>query len=704
MSKLAELQARAAKLAEKRQHIQNSAESERNRVKDSVEKLNLEINDYKQKIAEGENTLRDLSAEKKSLVNVISQLRPLVGHLDAPSQAYSASEDFTGVPLQASQSQQSLQSQQSAQTPVPGQNNVPGVGTAGEHFARDGHLTRFGVQMMHRIYLVKPEWEADLGRELEVLHGLDTAWCSQFRDTLEQYVSLYNAAELAHARADSSYEPQKISELQASVSFIGHTDTLLRAGKRKVPLAVEGSLSPSPPLPPPAYSAVYHGEKSPDFMQTTLTPQSLPASMVALHAPGGFVASPNASFADTDPSEASGWLHAQTYPSLENQLHGHPSEVGQYTGMDAAGMHEQWTFGNDALTPELSLQSSARAMNSHIDQMPSQMPSQRPDHFLGNSFPRVFDSSESTVQATGHGGLPIPFYGHTAPTSLQNSTLNLNQSSDQNYSGNPGQVLSNLYLQNAQQGSNSESSRATPHHWASEISGFSPGYAQTLGQNMGVGQTMSQNLDQNTSQAFLGDFSDQPVFAPDIQQPIPTTAVSHYAHDIRQNFPYGDTNYQSSPVPDNNYLAPQVQAHMQTGGPGLAPSLWNNSSQGSFLDRSRLQDYALQPTAEPLHPSVSQQSNLSSDSGLINSILLPSTAQYGTSNSIWSDRYTGAGFNHNRTVSGGSQLWKNDGARREKSPPTAFVSEFLPFSTNTLPSQNGKANADDSADFDIRSM
>ncbi|OBA20437.1 hypothetical protein METBIDRAFT_12440 [Metschnikowia bicuspidata var. bicuspidata NRRL YB-4993] len=157
------------------------------------------------------------------------------------------------------------------------------------------------------------------------------------------------------------------------------------------------------------------------------------------------------------------------------------------------------------------------------------------------------------------------------------------------------------------------------------------------------------------------------------------------------------------PAPEQAYL----NAPLQQAPPGVSNTLWNNSSQSSFVDsRIPFLDYSLQAqvNAEPLHPSVSQHSNLSADNGLLGGILLPSTSHYSTSNSIWLDRYVGANYGHNRTVSSGSHLWRNEGARREKSPATGFVSEFLPFSLNTLPSQNGSTEPHDQPDYDIRLM
>lgn len=607
-SRLADLRLRVAKLREKHHHAVINAGTERRKVNATVDEAAATINTIKADTAALEETLRELSLEKRALLAQIHQLRLLL-YL-APSQNASVSEDIHLL----QQQQQTL--------------------ATNEIFTRDGSLTKNGAQIFNKICSLLPEWLGDLQRELEILQGLDNSWKDVFREAVASYVVLFNATESARAQIDPLYDPQLISEHVASIQFAGYANALPKppnTRKKPIPLLFDGSLSPSPPPPESILRGFYSSPSNPNVTTSTgatgatgvgggsdsiaspglmpaplvLTPQSLNALMVALHHQFGansgagnstssgvrvaldygglnhglanVFTSPNNSFTDADAQQSlepapSSWLHSQTYPVLLNQA---------------------------------QLQAQAQAQAQAQSQVHAQTQARYMEPALG-------------------------FRGHSMPFAPETS----------------------IYTQNA---------------------AYAPPSAP---------------------QPYLGDFQDQQVYTPEIHQPTPTNSMHHYAQNIRQNFPYAESLYQPSPGPEQAYLAPQTSN-------SLAPSLWNNSSQSSFLENRRaFQDYSV--NAEPLHPSVSQQSNLSSDAGLINNILLPSASHYSSTNSIWLDRYIGNNYGHNRAVSSGSQLWRNEGIRREKSPNSGFVSDFLPFSLNTLPSQNGYPDAQDQQDYDIR--
>lgn len=519
MNKWEELRQRVGKLTEKKQHVLNTAELEKTKVLQNVEALHVDISELKLEIASTEATFKQLTNERRQLNTQLAQLRPLVEQFVTPPQPLASDENLLSV--------------------------------QGEVFARDGTLTKLGSELLQKLFALKPEWEADVARELDMLLGLEASWRTSYKAAIRRFLAVHDKVQAARASRDPTYEPQRISEYQASIEFGGFSNALPKLAKPKKTYVME--LESTSPSPPPLaeepkwyqYQDTVYG--SPPMSTQNLAPPSLAALNVALA------------------------------PS---------TTVGSSTAYDFRGANfdSRTSFVNDTV-PE-----------PEIDQ-----------YYLGGM--------------NGLNGL--------------NNCLNsgLNNGLNGGVSGVNGGLQSMTYPE-------VNSYAMSPQ----------PSYAQTVPL-----QNTYQNLP-NYLQTYLPEHLE-------MQLSIPQASMQQYAQNIRQSFP---DDYGMKPsTPENSYLYPQLQNLLSSG-------LWNNPSQSSFLDQRRAYP-GLTTLLPPIDHLAPQQ-----DNALLSSLLLSSsTSQILSSNSIWLDK--AAGLSHGRTLSSGSQLWRNDRSERTPGNPN-FRSEFLPFS------------------------
>lgn len=209
-SKLAELKLRVTKLSEKSHHVQNVANSERDKTFNNVQALNKDIDDFKSEILRIEDSIKQIKLEKKELTATIAQMKPLI-------------EQFTSCKVVSDSK--------------PGQdtnrNKLVSI------FNLYGGLTDLGNELIEKVYLLLPDWTQALNHELETLHGLESSWKNTFRLSLRKYLSVFNSLEAAKCIADSSYVPQRKSEYQASLEFGGQAYALPK------PISPSGELDSS---------------------------------------------------------------------------------------------------------------------------------------------------------------------------------------------------------------------------------------------------------------------------------------------------------------------------------------------------------------------------------------------------------------------------------------------------------------------------
>lgn len=210
LSKLAELKLKVTKLSEKSHHVQNVANSERDKTINSVKVMNRDINDIKGEINKIEDSIKQIKAEKKEISATIAQLKPLVEQFtkSKTSSDIRGGQDLTKQKLSAI-------------------------------FNLDGGLTDLGNELLEKVYLLLPSWAQAMNHELETLHGLESSWKNTFRLSLRKYLSVYNSLEAVRSAADPSYVPQRKSEYQASLEFGGQAYALPK------PASLSGDLDSS---------------------------------------------------------------------------------------------------------------------------------------------------------------------------------------------------------------------------------------------------------------------------------------------------------------------------------------------------------------------------------------------------------------------------------------------------------------------------
>lgn len=577
LNKLEELRLKIAKLTEKRHHVKNTANSERDKTQNNVQSLNEDIDNLKAEIQKIEESIKVANSEKKELNSTISLLKPLI-------------EQFTtSKSLNDSRSSQDLTSSRSE--PI---------------FNLDGGLTDLGNEIIEKVYLLLPEWTQNTNLELETLHGLESSWRNTFRLSLRKYLSVYHGVESLKAAADPTYVPKRKSEYQASVEFGGQNYALPK------PQNLPGDSDSSPDYNDVLADNWYDLTRSVDYESPNISTQ---VSVLNMHQMNDVSTGPSNSF-----------LAQQEYPEFQ-------------------------PYQKDPMENR-----SQEAWNAY-PQMPSiSLPLQQPDMYPTPiaeaplvSGPQVFGPDYSDLQSMVTGRQILA--NTLSPTSLKQSLLHNSQNSQ-------ARIPSDY----------------SDHH---------------------------QNYLNTDSRSAFATLLMQPTM-----------------------FPYGEQVSLSSPPSEQSLLYPSNQsAHLQS-------TLWNNNSQSSFVDSRRPFNGLTLPKANQLSPTVSQQSNIGSErvfmspeniygdtrtfndaqsineqvhydpqlyndnllfnnGGLLNNFSLPQQ------NSIWLDNPMAPTYSHNRTVSSGSQLWRNDGLRADKTR----TSEFSPFQQDLSTEQFQERN---DSSFDIR--
>lgn len=574
MNKLTELRLKLAKLTEKRHHVQNAADSERDKVNSNVQALNEDIEGIKSQIHRVEDSIKIAVLEKKDLTNILSQLKPLI-------------DQFTSKSGNDGKSNQDLTKQRGE--PI---------------FNLDGGLNALGNDLLEKIYLLRPEWAQNINHELESLHSLESSWKNTFRLSLRKYLSVYNGLEALKASADPTYVPKKKSEHKASIEFGGYALALPKSYQQS------GDGDSSSEFNEALADNWYDLSKTSDFESPVISSQ---VSMVGVQPMNDVSTAPQTSF-----------LAQQEYPEFESYIRGQNDNRSQ----------EAW---NGFLQiPSITLPQQSTDMYSAPLAEPSMV-----------SGPQIFGPNYSDLlnMATGR---------QILASALSPPTLK--------------QTLSQ----------NSQSSQS---HLCTDFENQQ--FINTDGHSNFQSQAMPQAIQQPM----------QPM-----QQPM---------------FPY------SSPPSEQSLLLPSNQpSHLQA-------SLWSNQSQSSLVDSRRQFTGLTLPKANQLSPTISQQSNMGNDRvylntenmfnesrGLNDTSSLNDQNQYGDAafinqnllynqsgflnklvfpqSSIWLDNPMAPSYSHNRTVSSGSQLWRNDNQRADKTR----TNEFSPFQSDLDTERNNDSNYD----------
>lgn len=625
VNKLNELRAKVGKLQEKRQHVINASQSEKNKVDTKMSAISGDIKSIKEEISSLEQSVKELSNERKEITHMVQALRPLVDQFITPPVNPSSTSDSPNI------SSTSLVS-------------------SAEIFTRESSLTKLGNEVLRKIYSYRADWETDLSREIATLSSLDTSWRHAFRAAIRRFVSTQNAVEVARANQDSSYEPQKITEYQASVEFGGFGNAIAKGfSKKKVILAEDGSASPSPP---PEGNDSWVGNHSLVY-DDSADLSSLPSTS-ALNLASSSDQLRNQQAAQPYFTENISVAQDVVQPIPESartvQARGAYPEILVLNNQYAGQAFGQSTYGDHVGTVNTQPMYADNAYGDHAfaDQTYGQQ--QNLDH-------------QYTQQSYGDNG-----YAHGAYV-------------DQNYTEpqEESAFLARAYIDKYPE--------STYHD---NTSNQMLGYPDTNGYPV-----QTQPLVGSTSMNGMQSDFDQSVS--NVQTSVQPSSMQQYAQNIRQNFPYEDVYSLRSPTPEN-YLQP------------VQNNLWNNLSRNNFLDSRRtFLGLSLLPSSANMelhsllnHNTVPNsqmvpQVAVPQDNSLFDSILLsPSTSSQLPSSNIWLDRPMTTSYSHNRAISNTSQLWRTEPARSEGSPIMGFVLDFLPFSpikdshgnkSNTSPNQ-----------------
>lgn len=647
MNNIAELKAKASKLREKRQHVINLSKTEKSKVNVEMNAINGDICHIREDISSLEQSVKELSNERKELSQMLQNLRPLVHQFVTPPIIANGSETPEG--------------------------STASLVAAAEIFTRESSLTKLGIEVLRKIYSYKPTWEVDLEKEIDALSSLENTWKNTFRGAVRRFVLLQNAVEVSRASQDESYEPQKISEYQASVEFGGFGNAIVKSSARRKGyyFVDEGSASPSPP--PEAndkwrnnYSQIY--DENADSLSapsaTVLSSANVLSSVNNVNSVGVLDSVVNLNALNSvDVLNSAIALELARYPMLK-QYSGSPG--GMYNDTENSylenayqkpyiGQYEQ-TYANNVAEQTAGNNYAENSLGNY---------SERP--YVDTAYPEQSypDSYAEQPQAYDQAYLDRNYgdqsYGDRSYGDRSYGDQNYG---DQNYGDN-------AYMDSNLMG----------HAMAYTDSTTYPMLSQPLANPGLPANYLRPEIDQPLQPQTLINLSiTQPM-----PQSIPQSSMQQYAQNIRQSFPYDDVYNMRSPTPDS-YMH-QVQ-------PNLWNSLGQNLSNSNFLEsRQAFSGLPLLPSSAnmELHPSQSHsiagstgaaisvpQVAVSQDSNLLNSLLLSSsTSQIGQA-SIWLDKPMTSSYSHNRAVSSTSQLWRND-ARMEGSPNLALGSEFLPF-------------------------
>lgn len=93
---------------------------------------------------------------------------------------------------------------------------------------RDGPISRNAIEILLEINKIAgPEWEREINNEVNTYDQFEMDWKSTYRFEIRKYISLQHSFEIAKLNKDKSYQPQKMTEYQASIEFGGYQNALI---------------------------------------------------------------------------------------------------------------------------------------------------------------------------------------------------------------------------------------------------------------------------------------------------------------------------------------------------------------------------------------------------------------------------------------------------------------------------------------------
>lgn len=157
-----------------------------------VDKIALQIDKINSKLLNNKKANQDIEDNLKQLINEKKDLSHLVNKLKSETEFI----------------------------------NNPSLDLAASIFTKSGNIQKQVLESINRIYEIIPSWQADLHREIESYQFEDLKWKNTFKLEIKKFVNLQNSIELMKSNLDLNYQPNKITEYQASIDFGGFGNAL----------------------------------------------------------------------------------------------------------------------------------------------------------------------------------------------------------------------------------------------------------------------------------------------------------------------------------------------------------------------------------------------------------------------------------------------------------------------------------------------
>lgn len=183
--KLSGYKVQAKKLEERNKRVLQNELKEILRIKDDIMELEAAKNTLRLDNEKHDETFKKLAAEKKELNSLILEIKPLIEKLNNESM-----------------------------------------------FNKDGSVSKYSIDILNEILQVMPDWHQEILDEISNYQRLDTQWKETFKLEIRRFLSIQHSLEIAKANKDKNYQPNKMTEHQASVEFGGFNNALPKVKKK----------------------------------------------------------------------------------------------------------------------------------------------------------------------------------------------------------------------------------------------------------------------------------------------------------------------------------------------------------------------------------------------------------------------------------------------------------------------------------------
>ncbi|KAL6449540.1 hypothetical protein SBY92_004454 [Candida maltosa Xu316] len=274
-TKFQENENKLKKLQERNNSALINEDQERSKVQEEITSVREKINHYKSEIEKTEENLKTLAIERKEMLSIINQLKPLVEAFNQSGIA-NTTPDTTMTSTTAQQSTAQPPSSSSTSSFVQSSNGAGNTSSSPLIFNKDGSLTKNAFDAIVKILQVMPSWQDEIMQEINQYQEFEQQWKEAFRNEIKKFVAIHQSLELARMNLDPNYQPVKMTEYQASIEFGGFSNALPKPkfnGKRNFSPVEDQSKATTNFYN--HYSNVYSKEESDSDLGSPLSQQQL---------------------------------------------------------------------------------------------------------------------------------------------------------------------------------------------------------------------------------------------------------------------------------------------------------------------------------------------------------------------------------------------------------------------------------------------